>query len=45
MQGWKSCVRGQATVGSSWAFSILCLILRPLSQVALLQADQGDQAE
>lgn len=45
MQGWKSCVCGHGTLRSSWAFSILCLILRPLSHVALLHADHGDQPE
>lgn len=45
MQGSKSCVCRQGTLGSSWAFSILCLIRRPLSQVDELQADHGDQFE
>lgn len=45
MQGWKSWVWGHGTLRSSCAFSILCLILRPFSHVALLHADHGDQPE
>lgn len=45
MQGSKSWVCRQGMMGSSCAFSILCLILRPLSQVEELQADHGDQFE
>lgn len=45
MQGSKSWVCGQGTLKSSWAFSILCLIRLPFSQVAELQADHGDQLE
>lgn len=45
IQGSKSWVCGQGTLRSNWAFSILCLIRLPFSQVAELQADHGDQLE
>lgn len=45
IHGSKSCVCGQGTLRSSWAFSILCLIRFPFSQVEELQADHGDQLE
>lgn len=45
MHGSKSWVWGQGTLRSNWAFSIRCLIRLPLSQVAELHADHGDQFE